>query len=220
MVSMFLPRLHKLGLIFVLASTSFAQCELHALDEVDDRQPPTTQTPQPNATQTDPALAQPKRILGIMPNYRAVSAGEQPPPPTAREAFKIATKQSFDYSAFIFVGVTSLMAEVSDSHPQLGEGIKGFGRYYWRGFVDKMDGNYLVIFALPTVLREDATLLCHGKGRHLEERDLCRVARSHHAELPWARHVQRRRSLRPRHLAGHFRHFIIPARIEPAARWR
>ena len=100
-----------------------------------------------------------------MPNYRAVSAGAIPPPPTPTQAFKIATQQSFDYSSFIFVGITSLMAEASDAHPQLGHGIDGFGRYYWRGFLDKADGNYLVIFALPTVLHEDKRYYAMGTGR-------------------------------------------------------
>lgn len=99
-----------------------------------------------------------------MPNFRAVSAGTIPPPPTAKQAFVIATQNSFDYSSFIFVGFTSLMAEGSDSHPQLGEGIAGYGRYYWRGWVDKTDGNYLVIFALPTVFHQDERYYALGKG--------------------------------------------------------
>lgn len=107
---------------------------------------------------------QPKRILGVMPNYRAVSAGAIPPPPTPKEAFKIATQNSFDYSAFIFVGITSLLAEGTDAHPQLGKGLPGFGRYYWRGFVDKTDGNYLVIFALPTVFHQDERYYAKGEG--------------------------------------------------------
>jgi hypothetical protein len=107
---------------------------------------------------------QPKRILGVMPNFRAVSAGALPPPPTPKQAFKIATQNSFDYSSFIFVGITSLMAEGSNAHPQLGKGIAGFGRYYWRGFVDKTDGNYLVIFALPTVFHQDERYYAMGKG--------------------------------------------------------
>jgi len=107
---------------------------------------------------------QPKRILGLMPNYRAVSAGAIPPPPTAKEAFKIATKNSFDYSSFIFVGITTLTAWGTDAHPQLRSGIAGYGRYYWRGFLDKTDGNYLVIFALPTILREDERYYAKGEG--------------------------------------------------------
>lgn len=107
---------------------------------------------------------QPKRILGVMPNFRAVSAGALPPPPTAKQAFIIATQNSFDYSSFIFVGITSLLAEGTDAHAQLGKGVAGFGRYYWRGFVDKTDGNYLVIFALPTLFHQDERYYALGKG--------------------------------------------------------
>lgn len=107
---------------------------------------------------------QPKRILGLMPNYRAVSAGAIPPPPTPKQAFMIATRNSFDYSSFIFVGITSAMAEWSDAHKQLGEGFAGYGRYYWRGYLDKTDGNYLVIFALPTLLHEDERYYAKGEG--------------------------------------------------------
>jgi hypothetical protein len=110
------------------------------------------------------AKQQPKRILGIMPNYRAVSAGAIPPPPTAKEAFKIATQNSFDYSAFVFVGITSALAEWTDAHPQLGAGMPGYGRYYWRGLVDKTDGNYLVVFALPTLLHQDERYYAMGEG--------------------------------------------------------
>ena len=111
---------------------------------------------------------QPKRILGIMPNYRAVSAGAIPPPPTPKEAFKIATQNSFDYSSFIFVGITSLIAEGTDAHPQLGKGVDGFGNYYWRGFVDKTDGNYWVVFILPTFLHEDERYYAMGNGPFLK----------------------------------------------------
>lgn len=110
------------------------------------------------------ASQQPKRILGIMPNFRAVSAGAKPPPPTAKQAFVIATENSFDYSSFIFVGVTSLLAKATDAHPQLGKGFDGFGEYYWRGLVDKTDGNYLVIFALPTIFHQDERYYAMGKG--------------------------------------------------------
>ena len=107
---------------------------------------------------------QPKRILGVMPNFRAVSAGALPAPPTPKQAFVIATRNSFDYSSFVFVGLTSAFAEWSNAHPQLGEGMTGYGRYYWRGFVDKTDGNYLVIFALPTIFHQDERYFAKGEG--------------------------------------------------------
>lgn len=124
---------------------------------------PSNQTT-PNRRAVPSSQQQPKRILGVMPNYRAVSAGEIPPPPTPKQAFKIATQNSFDYSSFVFVAFTSAIAEWQDAHPQLGEGMAGFGRYYWRGFLDKADGNYLVIFAMPTVFHQDERYYALGKG--------------------------------------------------------
>lgn len=115
----------------------------------------------------EPSKEQPKRILGVMPNFRAVSAGAIPPPPTMKEAFVIATQNSFDYSSFVFVGLTSAIAEGTNAHPQLGKGMPGFGRYYWRGFLDKTDGNYLVIFALPTVFHQDERYYAKGQGGFL-----------------------------------------------------
>lgn len=100
-----------------------------------------------------------------MPNYRAVSAGAVAPPPSSRHAFEIATRNSFDYSSFAFVGLTSLIAKGTDAHPDLGKGLDGYWAYAWRGFVDKTDGNYLVIWALPTVLHEDERYYAMGHGR-------------------------------------------------------
>lgn len=132
---------------------------------------PEPQAQQPSQAEKPVTAApgrQPKRILGLMPNYRAVSAGEIPPPPTPKEAFMIATRNSFDYSAFVFTSLTSLIAEGQDSHPQLGKGVPGFWGYAWRGYVDKTDGNYWVIFALPTVFHEDERYYAMGKGSILK----------------------------------------------------
>ena len=117
----------------------------------------------PSAPHTPPP--QPKRILGLMPNYRAVSAGVKPPPATPKQALVIATKQSFDYSSFVFVGLTSMIAEGEDAHPRLGKGVPGFWAYTWRGYLDKTDGNYWVVFILPTILHEDERYYALGHGR-------------------------------------------------------
>ena len=76
----------------------------------------------------------------------------------------IATRNSFDYSSFIFVGMTSALAEWTNAHPQLGQGMEGYRKYYWRGFVDKTTGNYFVIFAYPTIFHQDERYYAMGKG--------------------------------------------------------
>ncbi len=146
---------------------------------------------------------QPKRILGVMPNFRAVSAGVIPPPPTPKQAFIVATRNSFDYSSFIFVGITSSFAEWTGAHPQLGEGLAGYGRYYWRGFVDKADGNYWVIFALPTVFHEDERYYSMGKGgfwkRLVYSSTRILITPDYHGH----EHLQRLGSLGPGHFPRH-----------------
>ena len=119
-------------------------------------------TKKPSAT--GPPPPQPQRILGLMPNYRAVSAGAIPPPPTPREAFKIAAQNSFDYSAFVFVGITSLLAEGTNAHSQLGKGVPGYWAYYWRGYLDKTDGNYWVDAIIPTMVHQDERYYAMGEG--------------------------------------------------------
>jgi hypothetical protein len=175
------------GLILLLAAgwrgTGYAQ-ERGAAPNSDGSAPggvlpdaPAPQNP-PGQTEKDPNTTnrradksvsagqqQPKRILGIMPNYRAVSAGAIPPPPTAKEAFILAGQNTFDYSSFVFVALTSLIAKGEDDHPDLGKGPAGYWAYTWRGFVDKADGNYLVIWALPTVFHEDERFYAKGQGR-------------------------------------------------------
>jgi hypothetical protein len=144
----------------MLLIASFALAQQTAPTPSDQQQTTTQDT-----NKTAPvSKQQPKRILGIMPNYKAVSAGTHPPPPTARQSFITATKNTFDYSNFLLVGVTSALAEGTDAHPPLGKGMPGFARYYWRGFVDKADGNYMTTFVLPTLLQQDARYYAKGQG--------------------------------------------------------
>ena len=98
---------------------------------------------------------QPKRILGILPNYRTVSAGAAVHPPGWKYNFHVATNQAFDYSSFLFLVLTSITAEGLNSHPVLGKGVHGFYSYTWRGLLDKTDGTYLSAFVLASALRED-----------------------------------------------------------------
>lgn len=112
----------------------------------------------------DGSNSQPHRILGIMPNYRSVGAGVIPPPPTFRRNFIVATHQAFDYSSFVFLGITSLAAEAQNAHPVLGKGVGGYYAYTWRGFLDKTDNTYLSAFILPSILHEDGRYYAMGTG--------------------------------------------------------
>jgi hypothetical protein len=158
------------------SETSIAAPQLFSSSETDailDSQNPQTSTTSPAASDNPHRNVQantgtqPHRILGLMPNYRSVSAGEIPPPPGFKQSFKIATRQAFDYSSFIFLGFTTASAYWEDSHPSLDAwngGNAPFYAYLWRGFLDKTDGTYQSAWILPTLLHEDTRYYAMGQG--------------------------------------------------------
>jgi len=120
---------------------------------------------------------QPQRILGFMPNFRSVSVGAKPPPPGWKYNFTVASHQAFDYSSFLFLGLTSLTAEGLNEHPSLGKGVGGFYAYTWRGFLDKTDGTYLSAWLLPSLLHEDTRFYPLGHGHSIAIRELYVISR-------------------------------------------
>jgi hypothetical protein len=120
---------------------------------------------------------QPQRILGFMPNFRSVSGGSVPPPPSWKYNFTVATHQATDYSTFIFLGLTSLTAEAMNEHRALGKGVNGFYAYTWRGFLDKTDGTYLSAWLLPSLLHEDTRFYALGNGHNIPIRALYVISR-------------------------------------------
>ncbi len=103
-----------------------------------------------------------------MPNYRAVSVDAIHPKSTATEKLKVATAESLDYSSFVFTGALAGISMAEDSYPEFRQGAAGYGRYYWHMFVDKADGNYLTIFVIPTLTREDPRYYTMGHGGFLK----------------------------------------------------
>ena len=118
--------------------------------------------------QTDDEGKQSKRILGIFPNYRAVSVGTQLPPLSVRKKFWLATQDSFDYSSFISAGLLAGVSQANRSYPEFGQGAKGFGRYYWHAVADQAVGNYMTEAIVPSLTREDPRYYTLGRGGFLK----------------------------------------------------
>jgi len=118
----------------------------------------------PESGQGGDDVKQSKRILGIFPNYRAVSTTTQLPPLSLREKFWLATQDSFDYSSFISAGIISGVSQANNSYPEFGHGAKAFGRYYWHGVADQTVGNYMTEAIVPTLTHEDPRYYTLGHG--------------------------------------------------------
>jgi hypothetical protein len=115
-------------------------------------------------TQGDSAGRQTKRILGIVPNFRAVSADEKLPPETVKDKFISATEDSFDYSSIFIPAVISGYNMHERATPQFHQGAAGYARYFWHSAVDQTSENYMVEFIFPTVTREDSRYYTLGHG--------------------------------------------------------
>jgi len=135
-----------------------------------DGKPPLPAAPTPNVNSAEPNNPseqygkQPKRILGIIPNYRAVSANAHLPPQSFKDNLWLATQDTFDYSDFIFVGALAGVAMAGKSQPSFGQGGEGYGRYYWHVFLDGGIENYMTEAIVPAASREDPRYYTLGKG--------------------------------------------------------
>jgi hypothetical protein len=121
-------------------------------------------SPQPKTDANQNVPQQTKRILWIVPNFRSVSADTYLPPQSFKEKFWLATQDSFDYSAFIYVGIVAGIAMGTKSEPQFGNGAGGYGIYYAHTLADNTIENYLVEAFVPAVTKEDPRYYTLGHG--------------------------------------------------------
>lgn len=112
----------------------------------------------PNGTQ------QTKRILGIMPNFRSVSADTILPPMSAKDKLIIAGKDTFDYSSFVIAGIQAGISMNGDSYPEFHQGVKGYARYYWHTLADTTSENFFVGGLGPIVFKQDNRFYTLGHG--------------------------------------------------------
>jgi hypothetical protein len=135
-----------------------------------DQQPSQTPTPPPVLQTTNPdavsanGTQQTKRILGIVPNFRSVSADTKLPPMSPKEKFIIAGKDTFDYSSFLIAGIQAGISMDGKSYPEFHQGVAGYGRYYWHTLADTIDENFMVGGLGPIVFKQDNRFYTLGHG--------------------------------------------------------
>lgn len=118
---------------------------------------------QPEQQQTE-GPQQTRRILGVMPNFNAVSADSTPPPQSPKEKFVIAAKNSFDYSSILLSAIQSGVSMGTDSYPEFHQGVEGYGRYFYHTLLDTADENFMVSGLMPVVFRQDNRFFTRGHG--------------------------------------------------------
>jgi hypothetical protein len=123
---------------------------------------PLPNAPTPSSVQS--GEEQPKRIMGVMPNFRSVSAGQVVPEETFREKLVTSTEDNFDYTSLFFAGWIAADSFVTKATPEFHQGAAGFARYYWHSVADQSIENYFVELIVPTITHEDSRYYAMGKG--------------------------------------------------------
>lgn len=140
----------------------------HATDAISaDPQNPKDQTPTQAATtpaQPEQQAGQTKRILGIIPNFRSVSANQHLPPQSVKEKFVTASQDSFDYSSIVVPALLAGYNQARNQTPEFRQGGVGYGRYLWHSALDQTSENYFVEFIVPAIAREDTRYYTLGQG--------------------------------------------------------
>jgi hypothetical protein len=149
-------------------STSLALPD--APSAVVDRQSGPTPAPVPPQPTNDPdavsanGTQQTKRVLGIVPNFRSVSADTKLPPLSPKQKFILAGKDTFDYSSLFVAGIQAGFSMNSKSYPEFHQGAAGYARYYWHTLADTASENFMVGGAGPIIFHQDNRFYTLGHG--------------------------------------------------------
>lgn len=125
---------------------------------------PESSESQVNQDQLSKQEQQTKLMLWVVPNFAAVSAGQQLPPLSTHEKFVLATHDCVDYSGFTWSAVLAAQSYALNSDPELGRGVAGYARYYWRTFADGVSGSYFTEAIVPSLTHEDPRYFTKGQG--------------------------------------------------------
>ena len=128
--------------LFLLSGTAYSQ-------QVDPQQPPEAQS---------------KRILWLIPNFRTSPTLAQYSPLTPKEKFKIARQDSFDQGTVALAAAFAGVAQIQNSNPSFGQGVKGYSHYLVTAYGDFLIGNFLTEGVLPSVLHQDPRYFRRGTG--------------------------------------------------------
>jgi len=103
-------------------------------------------------------------VFGVLPNYRTAEESAIYTPISAHRKLAIATKDTLDYPLVALGGALAGLAQLSDQHPNFGQGVKGFAHRFGTSYADQASGNYLTEGLLPILFHEDPRYFRRGSG--------------------------------------------------------
>lgn len=149
----------------VLMSKRFASFTLTAGVLIAMAMPGLAQEQQTTPTTDEDAA--PKRIFGIIPNYRTTRNQTDYMPLSSGEKYRIAAKESFDPGTLVLSGLFAGESHLTKSTPSFGQGPSGYARYYAASYGDFVIGDFMTEAVFPSILHEDPRYFRRENGSAL-----------------------------------------------------
>jgi hypothetical protein len=111
-----------------------------------------------------PQKPEAKRVLWIIPNFRTSPSLAEYKPLTAGEKFRIATLDSFDRGTVALGVLFAAEAQLTNSNPSFGQGVRGYAHYFGTAYADYVIGDYMTEAVFPTILHQDPRYFRRGTG--------------------------------------------------------
>jgi hypothetical protein len=118
---------------------------------------------------SNPTEAEPKRTLGIIPNYRTSPSLTDDEPISVREKFVIASQDSFDRGTVILAAAFAGERQLTNANRSFGQRTAGYGRYFGTSHADFNIGDYMTEAIFPCMLHQDPRYFPAWHGQRVVE---------------------------------------------------
>jgi hypothetical protein len=127
---------------------------------------PTNQNPSASTDPTAPHDDNPKRILGIIPNFQTTN--DKPAeyePMSVKEKYVLAWHQTVDISAHFGNLFQAALQQASNGQPHYGQGWGPYAQRFGAAEADQATSAFFIFGFLPHVLHQDPRYFRKAKGR-------------------------------------------------------
>src|SRR5258707_1391378 len=114
---------------------------------------------------TAPQDENPKRIMGIIPNFKTkIDAPAGYEPMSVKEKYVLAWHQAVDFSAHFGNAFQAALQQASNGQPHYGQGWGAYAQRFGAAEADQATSSFFIFGFLPHVLHDDPRYFRQGKG--------------------------------------------------------
>jgi hypothetical protein len=157
----------SLSHLILLVTLAAASVPCWAQDKPDAPTPKDTAASQQPGDAAAPQQDQnPKRILGMIPNFQTKDDTPQNQRAmTAKEKYVLALHQTVDFSAHIGNAFQAMLQQASNGQPHYGQGWGAYADRFGAAEGDQATSAFFIFGFLPHILHDDPRYFRKGKGK-------------------------------------------------------